>query len=250
MSANTLSLVLSLSLSSHLMANIFNFDNEHLDVLAIMGMNFNGKMFRDGRLIQVGELFYGSIFAEISALLGPTDPIGNAARKFINKTEVVRSESKYISFKNGAISSVVGNPNRITSYGSRITLDWMVQKTVQGRVRNRLERSDGPARVIYDDGILSMEEWHFEGALHNPNGPAKICYNPDGSIFLTEFYIHGELHRVGGPAHTLIQDGVTRTEYRQHDQLHRIDGPAYIVTGADGVEREGGWYAHGEFINA
>ena len=231
------------------MANVSDFGNAHLDVLAIMGMNFNGTMFQDGRLVHVGELFYGSIFAEISALLGPTDPMGNAARKFINKTEVVRSENKYISFKNGSIDSVAGNPTKITIFQTLITLDWMVQKNVQGRMRTRLERLDGPARVQYYDSILYSETWYFEGEIHNPNGPAKICYNKDGSIFLTEFYIHGELHRVDGPAHTLIQDGVTRMEYRQHDQLHRIDGPAFIVIGPDGVEREGGWYSHGEFID-
>jgi hypothetical protein len=203
------------------MANISYFDNDHLDVLAIMGMNFNGKMFRDGRLVNVGELFYGSIFAEISALLGPTDPMGNAARKFINKTEVVRSESKYISFKNGAIGSIAGNPNKITIHGNRITLDWTVQKTVQGKVRDRLERADGPSRVIYDDGILFMEEWRFEGIVHNPNGPAKILYNPDGSILMIEYYYHGELHRTDGPARIDNSNGITREE----------------------------WYNNGEFIN-
>ena len=229
------------------MANVSDFGNAHLDVLAIMGMNFNGTMFHEGRLVHVGELFYGSIFAEISALLGPTDPMGNAARKFINKTEVVRSESKYISFKNGAIGSVAGNPTKITVHGNRITLDWMVQKTVQGKVRNRLERADGPSRVIYDDGILFMEEWHFEGALHNRNGPAKICYNPDGSIFLTEYHEHGTLHNLDGPAYILHENGTTTTEYRRHDQLHRIDGPAYITT-FGGNTREV-WYINGEFID-
>ena len=194
---STLLALLSLSLSSHLMANISDFDdhfnNEHLDVLAIMGMNLNGNMFRDGRLVHVGELLYGSIFAELSALLGPTDPIGNASRKFINKTEVVRSENKYIRFKNGAIDSVIGNPTRITIYQERVTLDWMVQKTVQGKLRTRLERSDGPARVIYDNCNISREEWYFEGALHNLDGPARILYNPDGSIYLAEWYNNGEL---------------------------------------------------------
>jgi len=202
------------------MANIIHdFNNEHLDVLAIMGMNFNGKMFQEGRLVSVGKLFYGSIFAELSALLGPTDPIGNASRKFINKTEVVRSENKYIRFKNGAVDSVIGNPTRITIFQERITLDWTVQKTVQGKLRTRLERSDGPARVIYDNCILSREEWYFEEALHNLDGPARILYKPDGSIFMIEYRYHGELHRTDGPALIDNSNGITIEEWYNNGEF-------------------------------
>jgi len=235
-------------LSLYQMTNIFDlndehFINEHLDVLAIMGMNFNGNMFREGRLVCVGKLLYGSIFAEISALLGPTDIIGNAARKFINKTEVVRTENKYISFKNGAIDSVVGNPTRISLFEECITLEWVHR----GIRRSFLHRDDGPAMVLYENYNLIKEEWRFEGYLHNLNGPARICYNPDGSVYLTEYYDHGQLHRIDGPAFVLVGDGTLTMEYRQRDQLHRTDGPAYIVT-FEGSTREV-WYINGEIID-
>ena len=47
----------------------------------------------------------------------------------------------------------------------------------------------------------SYKEWRNELSLfHREDGPAQICYNPDGSIEWEEFYIDGDLHRESGPA--------------------------------------------------
>jgi hypothetical protein len=191
------------------MANVMEIKNDLLDAIALMAMNFDGKMFYRQRLVNVGELFYGSIFAEIAAGIAPSDPVGFALRKFINKTVVVRTSNEHFHFKNGAISAIIGNPSRFETFGDTIDLRWEIRNPADGSTI--LHRLDGPALVQYTGGGIAREEWYIDGVATRLDGPAKVFYQPNGAIRRTEFLRNGMYHRVKGPA---IFDQDSRRTYR------------------------------------
>jgi len=63
--------------------------------------------------------------------------------------------------------------------------------------RNELglfHREDGPAQICYNpDGSIGWEEFCMDGEYHRESGPALIYYNLDGSIEIGYFYVAGEL---------------------------------------------------------
>lgn len=96
---------------------------------------------------------------------------------------------------------------------------------------DQLHRSNRPARVVYYDNCVILQQYYKYGKVHNDNGPAIICHYRNGMIKLIEYYQHGQKHRLDGPACTYYKsDGnIISEDYRQNDQLHRIDGPAKII---------------------
>ena len=45
----------------------------------------------------------------------------------------------------------------------------------------------------YEDGRIHRREWRAEdGRIHREDGPAFICYYPDGSIKVEYFYINAK----------------------------------------------------------
>jgi hypothetical protein len=82
---------------------------------------------------------------------------------------------------------------------------------------------------------------------HRLDGPAVICYNPDGSKNYEEWYFNGLRHRsvqpgvIMGPSYIEYCDNVEifKIWYYRH-LCHRIDGPAIIRS--DGSEV---WYLDG-----
>lgn len=53
---------------------------------------------------------------------------------------------------------------------------------------NKLHRVDGPARIHYKNGNITIKEWFINGMAHRAYGPSDIFYNENGSIDFTNFY--------------------------------------------------------------
>ena len=86
--------------------------NEYLDSIAMMSMNYDLKMFINGKIDDNRELFSGGIFAEIASCIKYDDIVGDALRILCDGA-IVRTENKHIRFKNGMIDSFIGNPTTL-----------------------------------------------------------------------------------------------------------------------------------------
>jgi hypothetical protein len=64
------------------------------------------------------------------------------------------------------------------------------------------------------DGYFYKQWGNETDWFHREDGPAYICYNPDGSIHWEAFYVSGDLHREDGPASIYYYpDGSIKWEY-------------------------------------
>jgi hypothetical protein len=82
-------------------------------------------------------------------------------------------------------------------------------ESLLGRIENYyVSKIDKNYKMIIDLGIeeeggeprvLSITFKH-KNKMHRENGPARIWYNPDGSVEIEKWYRRGEPHRKGGPA--------------------------------------------------
>ena len=82
-----------------------------------------------------------------------------------------------------------------------------------------LHREGGPAVVGYDKGRIVMQEWYYNGKLHNPHGPARK--NIQNSTF--SYFINGVPHRIDGPAKRFRNGD---KEWWCKGKLHNLAGPA------------------------
>jgi hypothetical protein len=89
------------------------------------------------------------------------------------------------------------------------------------------------------DGYIYKEWRDCDGLLHRDDAPAKLMYDPLGSIIIEEFQIHGNLHRDFGPAHIVYGwKGMIQAEgFHIRGKYHREDGPASI------------WYKENGFVD-
>ena len=93
----------------------------------------------------------------------------------------------------------------------------------------------GPSVKIFkktetDEYFLSKVEYHYSDLLHNENGPARVYYNPDGSIRKQIWFMYGYKHRLDGPAWVERNtDGrIILKKYFIMNKFHRLNGPAII----------------------
>lgn len=158
------------------MSNKIKDINDYLDAIALMSMNYDLKMFINGKINnKKNSLFSGGIFAEIASCLKHDDVVSDALRILCDGA-IVRTENKYIRFVNGKINSFIGNPTEVIYYGKNIWLNW---KDNDGRYH----RVDGPSQVHYVDMVLESESWSINGRFHRVGGPAYISYHFDSVIY-------------------------------------------------------------------
>jgi len=93
----------------------------------------------------------------------------------------------------------------------------------------------GPSVKIFkktetDEYHLVKIEYHCLDMIHNEYGPARVYYNPDGSIRKQIWFKYGHKHRLDGPAWVKRNtDGrIILKKYFIMNNLHRLDGPAII----------------------
>jgi antitoxin component YwqK of YwqJK toxin-antitoxin module len=95
----------------------------------------------------------------------------------------------------------------------------------------KYHREDGPAVICYyPDGSIKRECFFINGQQHRELAPAVICYYPDGSIKAEYFYINGKPHRELGPA------DIYYNEYGSiNDEWFYLDGRFF------GLNKKGFW---------
>ena len=55
---------------------------------------------------------------------------------------------------------------------------------------NDLHRLDGPASVVFNNGMVESESWYLRGLLHRDDGAAQIYYR-NGEIIQQRYYHFG-----------------------------------------------------------
>jgi hypothetical protein len=122
-------------------------------------------------------------------------------------------------------------------------------------VKHRDEYDDDgeslPAFIEYEQwsGEILKEEWWFEGELHREDGPAVIIYE-DGVAVKKEWYNGGMRHRLNEAAIFDMLDGIR--EWWVNGLRHREDGPAVMFELVSDSMYEGTniWYINGEKIKS
>jgi hypothetical protein len=122
---------------------------------------------------------------------------------------------------------------------------WSLVKRETNEMRHRL---DGPAYICYyPDGQKKNEIWYVNGHRHRDNDPAVINYYLGGQMASETWYVNGMRHRLDGPA-VIRADGYQAWYF--NNKFHRIGGPAIIATNTSQEYYPGGYqayYRHGEF---
>jgi hypothetical protein len=121
----------------------------------------------------------------------------------------------------------------------------------------RLHRhpNEGPALIRCDPttNVVTVEEYHYNGAPHRLNGPAVLHRDGlTGNILAEKYYVNGVLHREGGFALSEIRDGSVGPQevcsYYLQGKLHRpaAEGPAHVSRHRrSGVVTDEEYWEHG-----
>ena len=100
------------------------------------------------------------------------------------------------------------------------------------------------------DGYLHKIWRNKLGEHHREDGPAYICYNPNGSINSQSFSMNGQFHREDGPAN-IQYDSYGNIYYEgffQYGRCHRKDGPAEIRRNKVGSINYEEFWIDGKFL--
>ena len=98
----------------------------------------------------------------------------------------------------------------------------------------------------HSGGGLIVEEWKYDDYLHCDDGPARIVYN-NNIISIASWCQHGQLHRENKPAVITFFSNSTDIAIEgwfYENKKHRLDGPAEIQYYRTGKIREVTWYVN------
>jgi hypothetical protein len=100
------------------------------------------------------------------------------------------------------------------------------------------------------DGYLHKQWRNKLGEHHREDGPAHICYNPNGSINSQSFYINGHFHREDGPANILYDSygNICYEGFFRYGRHHSEMGAAQIWYNRDGSINEEFFCFKGEHL--
>jgi len=78
-------------------------------------------------------------------------------------------------------------------------------------------REDGPAYIEYWKSVERIyEAWYINNKRHRIDGPARIYYNPDGTIYKNYYYISGErLSKEQWEDHPLVQEWLIKEAMKE-----------------------------------
>lgn len=122
----------------------------------------------------------------------------------------------------------------------------------EGRTRNGLLHSvGGPARRLFQQGLIISEKWFYDGNLHRDGDEPSFVRYVSGTtdVCLEEWHQHGQLHRIGKPAsiryHNGRRDHIVYEGWSVHGKKHCEIGPAVILrlVGGSVIEK---WFLDGE----
>lgn len=166
-----------------------------------------------------------------------------------------------------------GNINRII-YDERLCneLDPMMNEYYSnGKIKRSVwfkgylsHRIEAPAIIHYsEDGLVTKEEYYFNGKLHNLNGPACINYYSNKDIHGMGYSIHGVnysfedwleirqkyITRCTVDHYDDDKTQIARKSYYKGFYLHKEDGPAVIYFDLEGTMFAEFYYLNGEYLS-
>jgi hypothetical protein len=109
------------------------------------------------------------------------------------------------------------------------------------------------AIITYYPGtkFKNTEVYLLKNKIHRTDGPAKIFYNPDGSLCIEEYWQNDCRYNSNGPLRIEYENGIKKIEAWIVSPFfyHRTDGPAYIEYDANGLVVSEKYYLHNELYD-
>lgn len=98
--------------------------------------------------------------------------------------------------------------------------------------------------------VKNTEMYLLKNKIHRTDGPAKILYNPDGSLCIEEYW-QNDYRYNNGPLRIEYENGIKKIEAWIVDPFfyHRTDGPAYIEYDTNGSVVSEKYYLHNELYD-